>query len=291
MNHKVILFYAYVHIEEPQRLLEREKAVCEVLDLKGRVIIAEEGINSTLEGRVQDIRKYIQHIRSDRRFKYIDIKESEGTGKAFPRLSLRVRPEIVSSHLDATVNPRKKTGVHLSPAELKKWFSTGKDFEIIDMRNEYEYAVGHFKGSHNSGMHNFRDVQSTVPKFAKFKEKPVVTVCTGGVRCEKASAYLLTQGFKEVYQLNGGLHRYMEQFPGEDFVGVLYTFDDRVTMHFSGDAERDIVGHCTHCDALSETFADCALSHCGNHFIVCTGCNNEEGKALCKAHRPVAVVV
>ena len=185
------------------------------------------------------------------------IKKSESSGCAFPKLSIRVRSEIVASGLPTTINPRKDTGTHLAPTELKEWIEQKKNFEIIDMRNGYEYAVGHFKNSHASGMENFRDLPDVASNFEKYKNKPVVTVCTGGIRCEKASAYLKHIGFTDVYQLDGGIHTYMEKFPGEDFLGTLYTFDNRVTMDFGG--TREVVGHCIHCNQHAETYADCAL--------------------------------
>jgi len=288
MEYVTILFYKYVRVEDPKTILDRERAVCAVLGLTGRVIVAKEGINATLEGVPEAIEKYIKHIQSDKRFKFADIKKSRSDGRAFPKLSIKVRSEIVASGLGDTVKPQKDTGVHLAPTELKKWFEEGKDFEIIDMRNDYEYAVGHFRNSRASGMENFRDLQKVTPAFAEYKEKPVVTVCTGGVRCEKASAYLKTQGFKEVYQLDGGIHTYMEQFPGEDFLGTLYTFDGRVTMDFGGD--RTIVGHCIHCNESAETYADCAIETCGNHFVACDSCRDEQGKAYCPKHHTISIV-
>lgn len=286
MKYSVILFYAYVTIEDTKLLLEREKAVCAALSLTGRMIIATEGMNTTLEGTSEDIARYRAHLARDKRFRKVDIKETEGTGSLFPRLSIKVRSEIVSSNLPKNVNPRKQTGVHLPPHELKRWFAEGKDFEIIDMRNDHEYAVGHFRGSHASGMDSFRDLPTVATKFENLKDTPVVTVCTGGVRCEKASAYLQSIGFKDVYQLEGGMHRYMEAYPGENFDGTLYTFDGRVTMHFGG--ERTIIGTCAYCGASSEAFADCAEETCGKHFIACKECRNEEGKVGCKEHRGVA---
>lgn len=288
MSYTVILFYRYVTIEDPVTLMERERAVCEVLGLTGRVIIAEEGVNATLEGTAESIAKYTEHIRRDTRFKKIDIKETDGTGTLFPKLSIKVRPEIVTSFVGASVNPRKDTGVHLAPSELRKWLEKGEEFEIIDMRNDYEYAVGHFKNARASGMHSFKDLVKVTGDHADIKEKKVVTVCTGGVRCEKASAYLKAQGFTNVYQLEGGIHRYMEKYPGEDFLGTLYTFDGRVTMDFGGE-KREIIGKCVRCNALTERFADCAISSCGNHFLACDGCRDTEDRAYCGEHVPVSV--
>ncbi len=285
MKYSALLFYQYTEIAEPERLKERERAVCEVLGLTGRVIIAPEGVNATLEGTEDAIARYVEHLKKDKRFKKTDFKITEGNGALFPRLSIKVRSEIVTTHLPEAIDPTKDTGVHLAPEQLKKWFDEGKDFEIIDMRNDFEYDVGHFRGSHKSGMKHFRDIEQVVPQFAHVKDKPVLTVCTGGVRCEKASAYLKQKGFKEVYQLHGGMHRFMEKYPGEDFLGTLYTFDGRVTMDFGG--EREIVGKCVHCGAPSERFADCLEDTCGSHFIACDACRDEKGRAACPEHMGV----
>ncbi len=289
MTHSIILFYRYVTIKDTQVLMERERAVCEVLGLTGRIILAEEGINATLEGTTENIVKYKKHLLTDSRFKKVDIKETESAGDLFPKLSIKVRSEIVTSDLDSAINPRVDTGVHLSPDVLKKWFESGEDFEIIDMRNDYEYEVGHFKGARPSGMKSFKDLKETVGRFSEIKDKKVLTVCTGGVRCEKASAYLKSQGFTNVYQLHGGIHRYMEKYPGENFLGTLYTFDGRVTMDFGG--EREVIGACSHCGAKTENFADCSVHSCGNHFLACDTCRDEEGMVCCSEHIQQAEVI
>ncbi|MFM2374236.1 MAG: hypothetical protein RLZZ234_231 [Candidatus Parcubacteria bacterium] len=288
-NYHSVLFYQYVDIEDTEALLARERAVCEVLGLTGRMIIAEEGVNATLEGSAEAISRYIAQLKKDKRFIKTDYKVTPGSGRLFPRLSIKIRDEIVASHLPKEIDPTVDTGVHLAPEVLRSWFEGGKDFEIIDMRNDYEYAVGHFRNSHESGMKNFRDLEAVTPQFEHLKDKPVLTVCTGGVRCEKASAYLKAQGFKEVYQLHGGIHRYMEKYPGQDFKGALYTFDGRVTMHFGG--EREIVGRCTYCNAPSEAYADCLDDLCGAHFIACDACRDAEGRAGCPQHRTTASVI
>ncbi len=282
MEYRTIIFYRYVRIDDPETLMERERAVCGVLGLTGRVIIAEEGINATLSGTKDAIAKYRVHIRKDGRFRRADIKETVGKEGEFPRLSIKVRSEIVTSLLGKEIDPRKDTGIHLPPAELKKWFAKGEDFEIIDMRNDYEYAVGHFKNAHASGMYSFKDITKVAERYKELKSKKVLAVCTAGVRCEKASAYLKSQGFANVYQLEGGIHRYMEKYPGEDFLGTLYTFDGRVTMDFGG--EREIIGTCAHCEGTTERYADCALETCGTHFLACDNCRDENDRAYCAEH-------
>ncbi len=279
-NYLVIIFYKYVTIDSPHFVMDRERAVCEVLDLKGRMIIANEGINSTLEGTKENIEKYKEHIRKDKRFKIMDIKESVGNGNAFPRLSIKVKDEIVSTKLPPHIDPRKKTARHLNPAELKKMYQDKQDFVILDMRNDYELHSGYFEKTVNIGLKNSRDLQDKIESLKVYKDKNIVTVCTYGVRCEKMSAYLLDQGFANVSQLHGGVGKYMERYPGENYLGTLYTFDQRVTIDFGGDSEgkRVVVGKCIDCDAHSEVYYDIYDERGKDkHVILCTDCSISRG--------------
>jgi len=162
---------------------------------------------------------------------------------------------------------------------LEKLLQTGKkDFVIIDMRNDYEHKSGHFRNSILPNLSNFRDLPKVVDGELKvYKDKTVVTVCTGGVRCEKASAYLLKKGFKDVYQLENGIVTYMEKYPGEDFDGALYVFDQRVTMDFLPPEKRTIIGRCYLCNNKSELYVNCKNNACHYHFICCEECNTGNG--------------
>lgn len=278
MQYEVLLFYKYTPITDTHTLFEREKAVCELLGLRGRIIIAEEGINGTLEGTIEATEKYKKHILSDKRFRMMNIKTSVGTGSAFPRLSVRIRKEIVSTQFPESINPRKQTGKYLPAHELKKWYEDDKDFVVIDMRNDYEINSGYFEKTVNPGLTASRELPSAVEKLRVHKDKTVVTVCTGGVRCEKMSAYLLDQGFKDVYQLHNGMHDFMEKYPGEHFKGTLFTFDNRITMDWGGD--REIVGKCYVCNASTEQYQNCDDIACGSKLLVCGSCRDE--KVYCK---------
>ncbi|MDQ5957428.1 MAG: hypothetical protein QG614_403 [Patescibacteria group bacterium] len=279
MQHKIILFYKYTNIKNPELLMEREKAVCEVLDLKGRIIIAEEGLNGTLEGTTENIDKYIKHIHSDKKFKLMDIKWSEGTGSSFPKLSIRVRDEIVGQKLPKRINPNKLTGIHLPPHELHKWYREGKDdFVIVDMRSKYETMCGVFDKTIDIDVDASRDLVKSKEletiKKAVEDGKKIITVCTGGVKCERMSGYLIDLGIekKNVYQLHNGIHAYMQEFPGEDFAGTLYTFDGRKTMHFGGENRR-IYGKCYKCSIPCEEVYD-VYEEDGHEYqrIVCDNC-------------------
>ncbi len=283
MEHTIVLFYKYTTIPNPDLEHQRQRALCEGFNLKGRVIIAKEGINATLEGTTENIQKYCDAISSKRPFKNIHFKKSAGTGNAFPKLSIKVRSEIVTLGLgEKDINPTNITGKYLTPARLHSWIKKKKNIHIVDMRNDYEYAVGRFENSILPGMENFRDLPKVLPTIGDLKDETVVTVCTGGVRCEKASGFLRQEGFKDVYQLKGGIVSYMEKYVGEDFKGKLYVFDGRVTMGFHEPKNPDeIVGTCARCDAPSENYVNCANMKCHLHFICCKTCYGSDGNAYC----------
>ncbi|MEN9649155.1 MAG: hypothetical protein RL094_122 [Candidatus Parcubacteria bacterium] len=277
----IILYYKYTHVADPEGFMNWHRSLCEKLGLKGRVLIAHEGINGTLEGTPENIKTYCEALHAQNgsegtfgNFSDVVFKTSPGTGDSFPKLKIKVRQEIVTARLgEDDVDPNKLTGVHLAPELLKQWYENGEDFQIIDMRNSYEFEVGHFKGSIDPGLRNFRDLPNILPKIEQFKEKKVVTVCTGGVRCEKASGYLMKKGFKDVYQLDGGMAKYMEKFPGQDFDGALYVFDNRITMDTT--KERAIVGKCHHCGVACERFVNCPYDVCHYQFLCCEKCEKE----------------
>lgn len=272
----ILLFYKYVHIEDPEKVRDWQRSLCEKYGFKGRLIVAKEGINFTLEGKTEDTEAYIKELQSDPRFLHIHFKKSQGTGNAFPRLSVKVRPEIVSLRLGVCdVDPNQTTGTHLKPEELHRWIQERKEFYIIDMRNAYEHDVGRFAGSICPPMKYFRELPQFIDSLSHLKHKTVLTVCTGGVRCEKASGYLITQGFTDVYQLDGGIVSYMEKYPNEDFEGKLYVFDNRIAMGFyTDDPKHKVIGKCAQCDISSERIIDCREKGCTGQCILCERCED-----------------
>lgn len=283
-DYQVLLYYKYVRILDPEAEKERQKNLCEKFDLLGRIIVASEGINGTVEGLLEDTEKYIEEMQKDPRFSDIHWKRSAGTGDAFPKLSVKTRPEIVSLGLESfgvcDVDPSQTTGVHLKPEELHQWIKEDKEFYIVDMRNAYEHKLGYFEGSVLPPMKNFRDLPKVVKQLAHLKNKTVLTVCTGGVRCEKASGFLITQGFTDVYQLDGGIVSYMERYPNEDFKGKLYVFDGRITQGFyTDDPAHEVVAKCDVCGEASENYVNCANLSCHRHFVACEACIASSGGA------------
>lgn len=275
---EIILFYKYVHIDNPKQLQKSQMELQNRLGLKGRTLIASEGINATIEGTKENIDLYLNEFLSDPRFATTHIKRSPGTGKAFAKCFVRIKPEIVALGLACDIDPNKLTGKRLSPAELHNWINSDKEFYIVDMRNAYEHLAGHFKGSILPPMDNFRELPKFLASLAHLKNKTVVTVCTGGVRCEKASGYLLANGFTDVYQLDGGIVSYMEKFPNEDFLGKLYVFDERMLMgFFTDDPKHVVVGRCIVCSKPSERFTNCIDIDCHRQTIACLECERSKG--------------
>ncbi len=288
-THEIIIFYKYTPIADPERFMRFHKELCILLRLTGRVLIAKEGINGTLEGKSEALRAYEARMHEEDgsegthgNFSDVWFKHSPGTGNAFPKLKVKVRDEIVTLGLgkEGDIDPNQVTGTHIKPALLKEWIAKGEDVTIIDMRNGYEYNVGHFAGSINPKLDNFRDLAETLPKLEHLKEKKVLTVCTYGVRCEKASGFLKQQGFKDVYQLDGGIGTYMKQYPGEDFNGSLFVFDNRMLERFTD--KYEVVGVCERCNEKSEELTNCTNADCHRKIIVCLDCKAEDSSIVCK---------
>lgn len=275
--YQILLYYKYTPIHNPQELMHKQRALCERLALKGRILIATEGINGTVEGTVTNTQTYIQEMSKNPSFADINWKKSPGTGNAFPKLKVKVRPEIVTTGIkDKDFGPLKAvTGKYLSCDELYRWYCEGREFYILDMRNDFEYEVGRFKHSiFPQGLYHFRDLIKTIGNISHLKDKTVVTVCTGGVRCETASGLLIKYGFKDVYQLQNGIVTFMEKYPNTFFEGKLYVFDGRMTIGFhTHSQEHKIIGRCRFCQKPSENLVNW---HDENgrrvHGILCEDC-------------------
>ncbi len=282
MKYTILLYYKYVRIKDPKEMMIIQRAWCEALGLKGRIILAEEGINGTVEGEEANINKYIELVESDKRFRGINWKKSVGTGNAFKKLSVKVRPEIVTTGIpDKDFGPLKNgphggavTGKYLSAEKLKEWYEKNKEFYVVDMRNDYEFEVGRFKNSiWPEGLGHFRDVPKAIKSIENLKDKTVVTVCTGGVRCETASGLLIKYGFKEVYQLENGIVTFMEKYPNTYFEGKLLVFDGRETIGFNVDSkDHKIVGTCRICGETSENLVNYWKGTEDVYGIICERC-------------------
>jgi len=265
MNFQVLLYYKYVTIDKPEELLKNHQKLCKELELTGRIIIAKEGINGTVEGQEANCQKYQTWLLSLSEFEDIEFKISESNGKVFPKLSIKERAEIVAGHTE--INPNSLTGKYLSPKDLQNWFENGKEFYVIDMRNDYEHQAGHFQNSILPKLGHFRDLPKILPSIEHLRDKTVVSVCTGGIRCETASGFLLANGFTDVWQLKGGIFRYLEEFPSQYFLGKMYVFDGRMFLSFG----QKSIGKCQICGVPSENYVNIANGR-REHIICCEKC-------------------
>lgn len=282
-NFQVLLYYIYTPIQDAEAYREQHHLFCVENNLLGRVIISEEGLNGTISGTVEDCKKYIDWLKADERFAKIDFKIDHVNSNAFQKLHVRIKNEIVNS--DLPVDPLKQTGIHLEPAEFKA-IKDNEDVVIIDMRSNYEHSVGRFKGAISFDMENLRELPDHINEIEHLKDKKIITYCTGGIKCEKASAYLLDQGFKNVYQLHGGIIKYGHEEGGEDFDGKCYVFDNRVAVDVNK-VNPKTISECYICHKICDRMVNCANPICNNHVAICEDCLLEMDGACtqeCKSH-------
>jgi len=268
---KIILFYKYVNIENPNEIMVWQRELCESLELKGRIIIATEGINATLGGTHDNIEKYMQAMNVHPLFMGIDFKDSIGGSEYFPRLRIVVKNEIVNLGIKPEDLTVENTGKHLTPKQTHELLQNKpKDLIILDGRNNYEAAVGKFEDAITPDIRYFRQFPEYIDQnLEQFKDKSVLMYCTGGIRCERASAYLKSKNIaKEVYQVEGGIHRYVEEYPDGYFKGKNYVFDARITMPVN----NEILGQCFVCKAKCDDYVNCLNAECNKHFISCSDC-------------------
>lgn len=274
---KILLYYKYVPLENPEAVRDAQKKLCEELGLKGRILVAKEGINGTIAGDTEQVDEYVAAMKNIPEFADMEFKVSWADEQVFPKLKVKVRDEIVTLGVKKTGDDvsLENKAEYISPEELHALYESGNEFVIVDARNEYEAIVGKFKDAIVPSIENFRDF----PKFVEeqlnqYKDAEVVTYCTGGVRCEKASAYLKERGFKKVRQLHGGIHEYGVQTGGKHYEGELFVFDKRLHVPVNT-VDPSVISHCAHCGVKITRYIDCTFFGCDSLFICCQGCEEK----------------
>ena len=279
---KIILYYKFVPVADPAMTMRWQRELCTRLDLKGRVLISEHGINGTLGGDIENLRQYKREMNKSVVFKGITYKWSDGTGNDFPKLSIKVKKELVALNAadEIIVDETGVTngGKHLKPKQVHELLKErGDDVVFFDGRNKYEAAIGKFKNAvvpETDTSHDFAK-ELDDPKYNDIKDKPVVTYCTGGIRCEVISAMMKNRGFKEVYQIDGGIVKYGETFKDEgEWEGKLHVFDGRMLHQFSDDAKD--IGECVHCQGKTSNYENCANKQCNRLVLVCQNCADQD---------------
>lgn len=287
IKYQTLLYYCYSRIEDAEQFASDHLAFCKSLNLVGRIIVADEGLNGTVSGNFESCRIYMDTLHADPRFSAIDFKIDDVEEPSFIKMHCRYKAEIVHSGLrdPGIINPEEKTGIHLAPADFLK-MKDQDDVVIVDVRSNYEHAIGRFKNAVTFDIENFRDFPARINELAQYKDKKIVTYCTGGIKCEKASALLLHEGFEQVYQLHGGIIKYGKEAGGEDFEGKCYVFDNRVAVDVNT-VNPKVISSCRNCGTHTTKMINCANPECNEHFTQCDTCGEKLDGAcseICRSH-------
>lgn len=276
---KILLYYKFTPLSDPEAVKLWQKTLCESLNLRGRILISRHGLNGTVGGDIDDLKAYIRATKQYPGFRDTVFKWSDGAREDFPRMSVKSRRELVGfknadDEFEVDENGVIGGGKHLKPQEVNELVEAyGDDVVFFDGRNAHEAKIGKFKDAIVPDTRTSRDFIAELEsdKYDDIKDKKVITYCTGGVRCEVISAMMKKRGFKEVYQIDGGIVKYGEAY-GDDglWEGALRVFDGRMTVKFSERAKT--IGECLHCGAKTSNFENCANVTCNELVLICKTC-------------------
>lgn len=287
-SYRVLLYYKYVTINDPEQFAADHLKFCKETGLKGRILVANEGINGTVSGTNEQTEKYMETMKADPRFSDMVFKIDESDVHAFKKMHVRPRKELVTLRLEDDIDPNATTGKYLSPEEFYEAMNDSETI-VIDARNDYEYDLGHFRGAVKPDIKNFRELPSWIRENRDmFEGKKVLTYCTGGIRCEKFSGWMLKEGFEDVSQLHGGIVTYGKDasVQGKLWDGQCYVFDERISVPVN-QHEHVVVGRDFFTGEPCERYVNCANPEC-NKKILCSeenehkhlrGCTHE-----CRVH-------
>lgn len=275
---RIVLFYGFTPVLDPEAVRLWQRALCEKLGLTGRILLSKDGINATVGGEIGAVKQYVKTTREYVGFHDIDVKWSDGSAADFPRLSVKVRDEIVSfgapGELKVDEHGVVGGGTHLKPEQVHELVAAkGDDVVFFDGRNAFEAQIGKFKNAIVPDVATTHDFITELEsgKYDDLKDKPIVTYCTGGIRCEVLSSLMVNRGFKEVYQMDGGIVRYAETYKDKGlWEGSLYVFDKRMHMEFSDEAVT--IGRCVRCENPTNKFENCSNPSCRNLNLYCSDC-------------------
>ena len=267
---KILLYYKFTPVADPEMTREWQRELCLRHGLRGRIIVAGQGINGTVGGPVDGLKAYIKAMNQSRDFKKIEYKWSAGGAEDFPRLSVKVRRELVTLAPDESFDVFAPTKA-LSPEKWHAYLQAHPDVTLLDARNDYESAIGVFRGPNlvTPPIQNFREIKEVVDQLPR--DKPILTYCTGDIRCEYLSAYMRHKGFAEVYHLNGGIVKYGERYgDGGYWDGKCFVFDKRMALAFSPDAKD--IGTCSLCGQPTSRYVNDDQAGDSRLVLVCGRC-------------------
>ena len=293
-DYNVLLYYYFTWIEDPSVFAERHRTLCSALGLLGRILVSHEGINGTVSGKQESCCEYKRILQSDVRFLNIEFKIDNVESHVFKKLSVRVKDELVTlraadiapSHDsdDVRGHVQRQRGHYVEPSDFLALLEIN-DAIIIDGRTDYEYDLGHFRGAVRPPIASFREFPEWIRReLSQYKNKKVVTYCTGGIRCEKLTSFMIAEGFEDVYQLRGGIVTYGkdEATRGSLWDGRCYVFDERISIEINKTGNKRIVGRCHHCGTPTEQYVNCANLDCHRQHLSCAGCE-ERMQRSCSA--------
>ena len=279
---KILLYYIFTPLPDPEAIKLWQKNLCKDLNLNGRILVSKTGLNGTVGGEIDDLKRYIKSTKQYPAFKDIVFKWSDGSRDDFPRMSVKNRRELVgfkNSDDEFAVDEKGVVGggKHLKPKQVHELIEKyGDDVIFFDGRNEHEAKIGKFKNAIVPNTNTSRDFIAELEsdKYQDLKDKKIITYCTGGIRCEVISSMMKKRGFSDVYQIDGGIVKYGEVY-GDDglWEGSLRVFDDRMTIEFSDHAKT--IGDCTHCHGKTSNFENCALAECNDLVLICQDCTSD----------------
>ena len=285
---KVILFYRFTPLADPEDIRLWQHALCTSLGVRGRILISRHGINVTLGGAMDALQRYVRAPSNYPAFRGVDVKWSEGAGRDFARLRVRVRDEVVSfgapDELRVDEHGVVGGGVHLSARQVHELVERRRDEVVFfDGRNAFEAAIGRFKGAEVPAADTTRDFVRILDSGAydHLKSRPKVTYYTGGVRCEVLIALMNARGFEEVYQIDGGGVRYAQEFAnGGLWEGSFFVFDERLTLRFGDNTA--VLGRCEGCASPTSHYYNCDDMACRALILLCDECATNAAGRECR---------
>ena len=279
--YQVLLYYRFTPIDDPAAFAEEHRALCERLGLRGRILVSGNGINGTVSGPTEACRTYMDTLHADPRFTGMPFKIDEVDGHVFQKLFVRVKPELVTFRTEYELDPAKKTGTHLSPTAYHEMLQRD-DVIILDGRTDYEFDLGHFSTAIRPDVASFKEFPTWIAEhMGDVKDRPILTYCTGGIRCELLTAWMLEEGFTNVYQLDGGIVTYGKdpKVKGALWDGKCYVFDERIWVDINHTDDRRVVGTCHHCGRPTERYVNCANLDCHKQHLSCEVCEERMARS------------
>jgi UPF0176 protein len=281
-SYYVLAFYIFTPISDPREEVRKHHDFFRTRDIRSRIYISHEGINGQMSALESHAIEYMEWVKGDERFKEIDFKIHIHPEHAFPKTTVKYKEQLVA--LDRACD-LTQAGKHLSASEWKQMLrQKDNDTIVIDVRNDYEWVIGHFEGALKPALDTFRKFPEYVDALKK-EYNPATTkvmmYCTGGIRCELYSALMKQEGFGTVYQLDGGVIKYGQQEGSDQWKGKLFVFDDRLSVSIAQDGKEKVISSCSHCQCPSDVYYNCANMDCNELFLCCPNCAEKYQGSCC----------